>query len=233
MRFGYTSNIACKIANISYRQLHYWDKVDLVKPSVAAAHGTGSRRIYSFADLVCLRVAAELKQEGTSLQKIRKSVAYLSSSFPDQDQLPDDLVFLTDGNSMFVTTQNPDVILDALQSSQFILCLALGRIAADTRDKILRLEREEESQGHVFEVVIEPDKDVYLAYCPELPGCITWGHTQAEAFQYIEDAVELYLGDLIEDGEPIPGIGVVGSIEDIKPLIRIKSHKAGKEKAIV
>ena len=81
MKFGYTSNEACKVANISYRQLHYWDKTNLVKPSIAAAHGTGSRRIYSFIDLVCLRVTAKLKQEGVSLHKIRKSIAYLNSNF--------------------------------------------------------------------------------------------------------------------------------------------------------
>jgi len=225
MKFGYTSNEACRIANISYRQLHYWDKTDLAKPSIAAAHGTGSRRIYSFIDLVCLRVTAKLKQEGISLHKIRKSIAYLNKNFPDQDEPLVDFIFLTDGDSIFTLTQNPDVVLDTLQNGQFILSLAIGNIAEDTKDEIIRLEREEEREGYVFEVVIEPDKDVYLAYCPALPGCITWGHTEAEAFHYIQDAVDLYLEDLIDDGEPIPGVGLVKSIEDIKPVIRVKSHK--------
>ena len=119
--------------------------------------------------------------------------------------------------------------MDTLRSGQFILSLAIGHIAEDTKDKIIRLEREEEREGSVFEVVIEPDKDVYLAYCPALPGCITWGHTEAEAFQYIQDAVELYLEDLIEDGEPIPGIGIV---RNINPVIRVKEAKEGKEKAV-
>ena len=189
-------------------------------------------RIYSFIDLVCLRVTAKLKQEGVSLHKIRKSIAYLNSNFPGQGKPLADLVFLTDGDSIFALTQDPDVVLDTLQNGQFILSLAIGHVAEDTKDRAIRLEREEEREGHVFEVIIEPDEDVYLAYCPALPGCITWGHTEAEAFHYIQDAVDLYLEDLIDDGEPIPGIGLVGSIEDIKPVIRVKSHKEEKEEVV-
>jgi predicted RNase H-like HicB family nuclease len=81
------------------------------------------------------------------------------------------------------------------------------------------LGREEETR-HVFEVVIEPDEDVYYAHCPTLRGCRTWGHTRAEALQYIQDAIEMYLEDLIEDGEPIPGIGVVKNLTDVKLVIR-------------
>ena len=65
---------------------------------------------------------------------------------------------------------------------------------------------QENAGKHLFEVVIEPDEDVYQAYCPDLPGCQTWGHTKAVALRYIKEAVELYIEDLIADGKPIPGI---------------------------
>ncbi len=52
-----------------------------------------------------------------------------------------------------------------------------------------------------LKVVIELDEDVYQAYCPDLPGCQTWGHTKTEALRYIEEAVELYVYDLIADGK--------------------------------
>ena len=42
-------------------------------------------------------------------------------------------------------------------------------------------------------VIIEPDEDVYVAYCPELPGCVTYGKTEAEAHENIMEAIELYL----------------------------------------
>ena len=226
MKYGYTSSEACKIANISYRQLHHWDKTNLAKPSIAAASGTGSRRVYSFVDMVCLRVTARLKQEGISLQKIRKSITYLSENFPERDRPLADFVFLTDGDSVFVLTQNPDVLLDALKNGQFILSLPIGHIARDTKDRIINLEHEEESAGHIFEIVIEPDDDVYYAYCPALPGCMTWGHTKEKAFHYMQDAIELHLADMIADGEPVPGVGIV---ESIKPIIRIAEETHGVE----
>jgi predicted RNase H-like HicB family nuclease len=67
-------------------------------------------------------------------------------------------------------------------------------------------------QGTCFEVVIEPDEDVYHACCPVLRGCHTWGHNEAEAFQFIQEAVRLHLEDMIEDGESIPEIGIADSI---------------------
>ena len=86
----------------------------------------------------------------------------------------------------------------------------------------------EEENGTVFEVVIEPDDGRFHAYCPILRGCHTWGHTEAEAFFYIEDAVKLYLKSLIEDGEPIPGIG---RVKAVTPLIRLKTKEMKEEAA--
>ena len=56
----------------------------------------------------------------------------------------------------------------------------------------------------------------FHAWCPALKGCHTWGHTEAEAFLYIKDAVTLYVQDLFDDGETIPG---VGKVDELKPII--------------
>lgn len=232
MNLGYPSKQVCEVVDITYRQLEYWDKTNLVKPSIAAASGTGSRRIYSFVDLVCLRVTAKLKQEGISLQKIRRSVAYLLENFPDQNKPFIDFVFLTDGDSIFVLTEDPAAVLDTLHGGQFFFSVAIGNLVEDTKKQILRVERQEESEGHIFEVVIETDRDVYLARCPALPGCVTWGHTEAEAFQYIKDAVEIHLADMIEDKEAIPGIGVVKDIKDINPIVRVGAIDGKPERVV-
>lgn len=47
-------------------------------------------------------------------------------------------------------------------------------------------------------VVIEPDEDVFVAYCPELPGCVTYGKTEEEALVNAKEAIELYLRPLPE-----------------------------------
>lgn len=78
----------------------------------------------------------------------------------------------------------------------------------------------ESKREHVFEVVLEREEDGrYYIHCPTLRGCRTWGHTEAEALGYMQEAMELYLQDLIADGKPIPGIGIV---QDIRPVVRVK-----------
>jgi predicted RNase H-like HicB family nuclease len=99
-----------------------------------------------------------------------------------------------------------------------------GRLDGEKADKVSAMEE----NGTIFEVVIEPDDGRFHAYCPILRGCHTWGHTEAEAFFYIEDAVKLYLKSLIEDGEPIPGIG---RVKAVTPLIRLKTKEMKEEAA--
>lgn len=66
--------MVCGVVGITSRQVNYWDKTGIVKPSVVQASGSGSRRLYSFVDLVQFKVAKFLKDAGLSLQKIRKSL---------------------------------------------------------------------------------------------------------------------------------------------------------------
>jgi predicted RNase H-like HicB family nuclease len=64
-------------------------------------------------------------------------------------------------------------------------------------------------KSYVFSIVIEEDafedgRQAYHAYCPGLKGCHTWGYTHDEALVNIQEAVQLYIEDVIESGEPIP-----------------------------
>lgn len=82
-------------------------------------------------------------------------------------------------------------------------------------------------QEHIFEVVIESYSDgrCYV-YCPSLKGCRTRGHNEEEAFEYMQEAIELYIEDLIADHKPIPDIGMV---EYVKPIIKVKEVKKAIE----
>jgi predicted RNase H-like HicB family nuclease len=87
----------------------------------------------------------------------------------------------------------------------------------------------ESKREHVFEVVLEREEDGrYYIHCPALKGCRTWGHTEAEALGYMQEAMELYLQDLIADGKPIPGVGIV---QDINPVIRVKEIITSENRA--
>ena len=74
---GYRGPQVCKLVGISYRQLDYWARTDLIRPSVADARGSGTQRIYSYRDLVELKVIKSLLDAGVSLQSARKAIAYL------------------------------------------------------------------------------------------------------------------------------------------------------------
>ncbi len=81
-------------------------------------------------------------------------------------------------------------------------------------------------KSHIFRVVIEEDafedeRKAYHAFCPSLQGCHTWGHTPEEALTNIQEAVELYVEDLIEAGEPIPVDPAKGAVEWPSPSVVI------------
>ena len=189
MRIGYTSKEVCEVIGISYRQLDYWDSSGFIQPSVARAKGTGTTRIYSFVDLVCLRTAKRLRDSGISLQKIRKSVDYLRVHFPELDSPLADLVFLTNGTTVFILTRDRNTALDTVMEEGQLACfIPVGQFVAELRGQVVRMEAQEEMEektDHVFEVVVEEDGDRFHAYCPVLKGCHTWGHTRDEAAQYI------------------------------------------------
>jgi DNA-binding transcriptional MerR regulator len=92
---------ACTAAGITYRQLDYWARTGLVEPSVRAAHGSGSQRLYSFRDILVLKVVKRLLDTGISLQQIRAAVQHL------RDRGADDLAQVTlmsDGVSVYECT---------------------------------------------------------------------------------------------------------------------------------
>jgi len=121
---GYRGPIACAAAGITYRQLDYWARTALVEPSVRAAHGSGSQRLYSFRDILVLKVVKRLLDTGISLQQIRAAVQHL------RDRGSADLAQVTlmsDGVSVYECT-SADEVVDLLQGGQGVFGIALGRV---------------------------------------------------------------------------------------------------------
>src|SRR5262249_60981912 len=69
---AYDSKTASRIVGVSLRQIQYWDEQNFIRPSVKLAGGRGTKRLYSFHDLICLKVVRDLAHHGLSLQKIRR-----------------------------------------------------------------------------------------------------------------------------------------------------------------
>jgi DNA-binding transcriptional MerR regulator len=121
---GYRGPTACSAAGITYRQLDYWARTALVEPSVRAAQGSGSQRLYSFRDILVLKVVKRLLDTGISLQQIRAAVQHL------RDRGTEDLAEVTlmsDGVSVYECT-SADEVVDLLQGGQGVFGIALGRV---------------------------------------------------------------------------------------------------------
>jgi len=87
MRFdtGFSGRRAAEIVGITYRQLDYWARTDLLRPELADAAGSGSRRLYSYRDLVKLKMIKALLDSGLRLETVRGVFTYL------QDELDEDV----------------------------------------------------------------------------------------------------------------------------------------------
>src|SRR5689334_13603196 len=72
--FGFRGPTACSAAGITYRQLDYWARTGLVDPTVRSATGSGTQRLYSFKDILLLKIIKRLLDAGVSLQQIRVAI---------------------------------------------------------------------------------------------------------------------------------------------------------------
>jgi DNA-binding transcriptional MerR regulator len=135
---GYRGPAACQAAGITYRQLDYWARTELVEPSVRPATGSGSQRLYGFRDIVVLKVVKRLLDTGISLQQIRTAIAHVRHrGISDLAQL----TLMSDGVSVYECT-SPDEVVDLLQGGQGVFGIALGRVWQEVEGKLADLPAE-------------------------------------------------------------------------------------------
>ena len=198
MASGFGAKVVKEITGVSRMQLQHWDRTGIVRPSIKIGAGKGSRREYSFKDLVQLKVAKKLREEGISLQKIRKALEFLGKNFPDVKAPLAELRFLTDGVDLFILTDSPEIILDALKG-QFVFSFALGEMISGLKGAIKQLAIPKEEKVFVgdrdFTAVLTPDLEEggYTVTCKEIPAAISQGETIQEAIDKVTDAIELCL----------------------------------------
>jgi DNA-binding transcriptional MerR regulator len=128
---------AAEIVGITYRQLDYWARTDLVRPSVTDAAGSGSRRRYAYRDLLELKAIKTLLDAGIKLESVRTVFSYL------RDQLGEDIasaqIVITNGSPVLV--RDNDELLDLLKQGQFVMgsILSLGGVQREVDDAIVDL----------------------------------------------------------------------------------------------
>ena len=195
---SFNTKMACQIVGISQRQIQHWDETGLVKPSLREAAGKGTIRLYSYTDLIQLKVVKTLRNHRISLQEIRRSLEYLQSNFPEIRKPLLELKLLTDGETIFVLTADQKQILDTLKS-QFVFTLAIGEMVHELRGQVLSFVQKMKEKvaigGKEYEVILTPEIEDggYSIVCPALRGCRSQGDTKAEALVMIKDAIQLWL----------------------------------------
>ena len=125
---GFTSHQASRLTGCTSRQLRYWDKIGLVVPSVQRTGGRpGVPRLYSFRDLVALRVVKSLLDGGMSLQRVRRAYGFLRNNAELEGHLSE-VKLVTDGQSIFKVCRREGEILDALREGQMAFFVAIDQI---------------------------------------------------------------------------------------------------------
>lgn len=141
---GFTAQQASKLTACTPHQLRYWDKVGLVRPSIQQTNGRpGRRRLYSFRDLVALRVVKSLLDNGMSIQRIRRAWDYLRREGGLDSHLAE-VRLVTDGQSIFAVARNEDELLDALRQGQLAFFVAINEIAKDVEEDVTQFELDRE-----------------------------------------------------------------------------------------
>jgi len=119
------------VIGATYHQLVYWDRTGLVSPSVRAASGRGSRRLYSIDDIFELKILVKLLDSSLSLQRIRSSFHFIRGQAKNLSSL----VVLTDGKTIYFY-QDYDVLVDTLKQGQTVLRIAVQNLIAEVQARL-------------------------------------------------------------------------------------------------
>lgn len=126
-KVGYRGNSAASAAGISYRQLDYWDRTALVQPGVRGAAGSGSQRLYSFRDILVLKLVKRLLDAGVSLQQIRLAVGVLRvAGIGDLAKI----TLISDGAKVYLCTSG-DQVIDLIDKGQGVFGISVGKVLGE------------------------------------------------------------------------------------------------------
>ncbi|GAA4709587.1 MerR family transcriptional regulator [Phytohabitans rumicis] len=135
---GYRGVTATHAVGISYRQLDYWARTALVVPSIRDASGSGTQRLYSFRDLVVLKVVKRLLDAGVSLQNIRKAIETLRSRGVEDLA---GITLISDGTTVY-ECRSPEEVVDLLQGGQGVFGIAIGGAFKEIQGSLVNLPAE-------------------------------------------------------------------------------------------
>jgi DNA-binding transcriptional MerR regulator len=133
---------AAAIVGITYRQLDYWARTDLIRPELADAHGSGTRRMYSYRNLLELKLVKTLLDNGIKLESIREAFAYLRTQLGTELSTAK---LVISGNSAVLVRENDELIdvVNRYQGQGVLNLLALDGVKEQVDAAIVELRPSE------------------------------------------------------------------------------------------
>lgn len=133
---GFTAHQTSRFTGCTPRQLRYWDQIGLVRPSIRQTGGRpGVARMYSFRDLVALKVVKSLLDGGMSLQRVRRAWEFLNEK-AGLDQHLAEVKLVTDGKSIFKVVRREGEVLDALREGQMAFFVAIDEVSKQVAEEV-------------------------------------------------------------------------------------------------
>lgn len=129
---GYRGTVASKAAGITYRQLDYWARKQIVEPSITPSHGSGSRRLYSFKDVVILAVSKRLLDAGINLQNVTSAIGFLTQRTTEQLE---GITIMCDGQEVHECTDSEQMV-SLLQSGRAVFGVSVGSLWHQIKDAL-------------------------------------------------------------------------------------------------
>lgn len=137
---GYRAPQVCAIVGITYRQLDYWARTGFMVPSLQQARGSGTQRLYSFADLVQLKVVKRLIDAGMDVKRIRKAFSELSRQDSSWNWEDGGVTLISDGSSIYAL-KSPEEIIDIFKKGQAVMGVTLGPLVDEISGEVRQLAR--------------------------------------------------------------------------------------------
>ena len=141
-RDAFTSKQACYLSGCTSHQLRYWDKVGLVSPTIQSSNGKpGVPKLYSFRDIVSLRVIKTLLDNGMSIQRVRRAWKYLTRNGNLESELSE-VKLVSDGDTIY--SVEDDIVFDALKSGQLTFFETIDEVTKEVREDVSKFELDKE-----------------------------------------------------------------------------------------
>jgi DNA-binding transcriptional MerR regulator/predicted RNase H-like HicB family nuclease len=192
---SFTTSQASRITGASARMLAHWDRIGLIHPTARRASGKGSKRLYSFSDLIVIRTIHQLRQANCPLSRIHSAVKALRSRRPEtcSSEALAELTLVTNGKSVLLLDSNKQ-LLDVL-TRQVMWCVPLGQLILDTSQRVGNSEIGWKEpvvvRGRHFQLVVqrEPSQNTFVARCSGMRGVLHRSESPSEAISRAKEAI--------------------------------------------